>query len=97
MTRPLIIRGVNYFSVKHAADSIGVSAAAVSAALKKGSAENVGLGMSGNRDGANNRRETILKGVTYKSRQAAAESLGVSCPELSAFLRIAARLGIEVN
>ena len=63
------IRGVTYESVRHAADSLGVTRDAVYSALQRGSMDMVGLGDTQS-------RPINLDGVQFKSMGAASVALG---------------------
>jgi type IV secretory pathway TrbL component len=96
-TGPVEIRGQVYANQTAAAAALGVTRAAVNIALRTGKAATVGLGLRGNQNGASNRRITTIRGVTYESRAAAAQALGLSLSQLSTFLSVAAELNINVN
>jgi hypothetical protein len=97
MTKPVVIRGISYSSAKLAAIALGVSPQTIAIARQNNRLANVGLGLHGNVSGNSNRRETILCGIVYKSRADAASAIGVPLSQLSSFLTIAAKLGIDVH
>jgi len=85
---PVLIRGVEYQSVRDAAKAIGVSPSAICKALKvTGTADNVGMGKLGaglgNKNGA---KPLTLAGVTFTSRTDAAKKLGVSRSQVTKWI-----------
>lgn len=82
---PVMIRGVLYQSQKEAAEALGVSTSAISQRLRvKGSADTVGLGLSGAAIGNKNRAKEIkIWDMTFPSRTKAAELLGISRSQLT--------------
>ncbi len=82
---PVMIRGVLYQSHKEAAEALGVSTSAISQRLRvKGSADTVGLGLSGAAIGNKNRAKEIkIWDMTFPSRTKAAELLGISRSQLT--------------
>ena len=79
--RPVTIRGVEYPGMTEAAKAHGVSVAAVCAAEKSGTLDNVGSG----------RRlpvKIVIGGREWPSQTALAAHLGVSQPDISAYLTV---------
>ena len=68
---PVRINGVDYASVREAAEDIGLAISTIYGAIEDGRTESVGF-----RKG-NGGKETVVDGVTYPSRQAAAKALGL--------------------
>jgi len=69
--KSVTIRGVTYDSMREAADAHGVSVAAVSKAMARGTVDTVGTG-------SNRSRTVTVKGRTFPSYKALAEHLGIN-------------------
>lgn len=95
MTKPVTIRGVAYPSQKAAAEALGVAKATVCAAAKRGTLDKVGLGLSQPGCEPAYTRPTTVAGVTYPSRKAAAEALGVTLSQLSGYMSVVEVLEAE--
>lgn len=89
---PVVIRGTVYYSHQEAAETMGVTPSAISQRLRvKGSADTVGLGLSGGVPGNKNAaKELTILGVTFPSRSQAAKDLGVSRSQLTKWIAPAA-------
>lgn len=85
---PVLIRGVEYQSVRDAAKAIGVSPSAICKALKvTGTADNVGMGNLGAGLGNKNGSKPLtLAGLTFTSRTDAAKKLGVSRSQVTKWI-----------
>lgn len=88
MTKPVTIRGITYPSQAAAAKVLGVAKATVCAAAKRGTLDKVGLGLSQPGCEPAYTRPTTVAGVTYPSRKAAAEPLGVTMGQLSGYMTV---------
>ena len=88
MTKSVTIRDVTYDSMSEAAAALGVSINAVSSASKRGTLDNVGLGSRQPGCAASYTKSTEIAGVTFPSRTAAAEALGVSLSALSLYFTV---------
>lgn len=76
---PIQIRGVDYPSMRAAAEALGVTHGAIWQALEKGRLERVGLGIHGNwNGGAHLRKPCWFRGKHYPSRAAAARAHGLT-------------------
>ena len=71
--KPGIIRGAKYPSQLAAARALGISHSAISLAVRRGDLNNVGLTKRSGRVG----KSTTVGGVTYPTRQAACDAVGV--------------------
>ena len=74
--KPITIRGVTYPSRKAAAEALGVHTRTIYAAARVGALESVGLQVD--RPPRLSDMPVTIRGVTYPSRKAAAEALGVA-------------------
>jgi hypothetical protein len=88
VTREVTIRGVTYPSQRHAAEALGVAPQTVAHAVKRGTADNVGLGPL--QKGCKPPRlcAITIGGVAYPSHKAAAEALGVTSTAISFYLKV---------
>lgn len=73
---PLRIRGVDYPSIRAAAQALGVSYSTVANALDRGTLEYIGMGTKSPAKG--NPIAVTIRGIAYRSNVEAAAALGVS-------------------
>ena len=88
MTKSVTIRDVTYDSMSEAADALGVSRSAVSSAARRGTLDSAGLGPRPPGCAPAYTKTTEIAGVTFPSRTAAAEALGVSRATLSSYFTV---------
>ena len=82
------VRGVIYQSVRHAAESLGVTIAAVYSALRRGTIDSVGLGNT-------QRKPTELFGSKFRSLGDAGRALGLRRGYIQKVLATNSAVGME--
>jgi hypothetical protein len=82
------VRGVTYQSVRHAAESLGVSKDAVYSALARGSTDKLGLGNT-------QRKPTELFGAKFKSLGDAGRALGLRRGYIQKVIATNSAVGME--
>jgi hypothetical protein len=88
MTNRVTIRGVTYPSQIAAADALGVTRQTITGAVKRGTLDFVGLGPPKPGCKPAYVHPTTVGGVTYPSRKAAAEALGVTQVYISGYIAV---------
>jgi len=88
MTKQVTIRGVTYPSRKAAAEALGVAGQTITNAAKSGTLDRVGRGPLKPGCDPVYTLPTTVGGVTYPSRKAAAEALGVTQNHISGYIAV---------
>lgn len=90
--KPITIRGIQYGSMKEAADALGISLSTIKSAKTRGTLEYAGLGWRESTSTIKNgerraNKPVTIRGVEYPSQTIAAEVLGVNQSTISSALK----------